>query len=573
MGEIQLYPVITGLLGGLALFLFGMDQLAGGLKAAAGDRMKVILKRLTGNRFVSAGTGAVVTAVIQSSSVTTVLVVGFISAGLMTLTQSVGVIMGANIGTTITAQIIAFKVSAIALPLVAFGFGLVFFARPERVRQIGTILMGLGLVFFGMMVMSEAVHPLRSHEPVIAFMADLRNPLLGILVAAGFTALVQSSSATTGIVIVLASQGMITLPAGIAMIFGANIGTCITALLAAIGKPREAVRAAIVHVLFNVAGVILWFAFIPQLADLVRDISPVAAAGMTGAERLAAEVPRQIANAHTVFNVANTLIFIWFAGPIAWLAVRMVPDRPTPGKWRPKHLSPELLATPALALDAARREVVDLGARVEAMTEAALPALLTGDRRALADLARRDETVDHIHQAVVDYLRDIGRGQLSPHQGIELARLMAVANDLENIGDVIETDLVAVGQHRLAQNIAISPETSDLLGGVHRAVLAAVRDAVAAFADENPTAARGVIARKPEINALVDSVKGHMLARLMAEDPNRIATYTREVEAVEWLKRIYYFAKRLSRQVADPPAVPETVAETLGKAPAPLGTH
>ena len=255
------------LFGGLALFLFGMEQMADALKAVAGERMKNILAKLTANRFMGATTGAFVTAIIQSSSVTTVLVVGFITAGLMSMSQSVGVIMGADIGTTITAQIVAFKVTKAALLMVGVGFSMLFISKQDNIKQYGAMLMGLGLVFFGMSVMSDAMKPLRTFQPFLDLMIQMENPLIGILIAAAFTGLIQSSSATTGIVIVMASQGFITLPAGIALAFGANIGTCVTAMLASIGKPREAVRAALVHVMFNVAGVLIWVFFIDQLAS------------------------------------------------------------------------------------------------------------------------------------------------------------------------------------------------------------------------------------------------------------------------------------------------------------------
>ena len=259
-----------GLLGGLALFLFGMDLMAYSLKVVAGDRMRVLLANLTRNRFAAMGTGAFVTAVIQSSSVTTVLLVGFLSAGLMGLGQSVGVILGANIGTTITAQIVAFKVTHYALAFVALGFPLLAFARRSRIKHHGKGLFGLGLVFLGMGIMGEAMEPLRSHEPFVAWMASMGRPWLGILAGALFTALVQSSSATTGVVIVLAGGGFISLEAGIALCFGANVGTCVTALLAAVGRPRVAMRLAAVHVLFNLLGVLLWLPLIAWLADAVR---------------------------------------------------------------------------------------------------------------------------------------------------------------------------------------------------------------------------------------------------------------------------------------------------------------
>ncbi|HRX81799.1 MAG TPA: Na/Pi symporter, partial [Pirellulaceae bacterium] len=250
--SIEVGTILMGLLGGLALFLFGMDQMSDALKLIAGEGIKRDLAKLTTNRFTGALAGAFVTTIIQSSSVTTVLVVGFISAGLMSLTQSIGVIMGANIGTTVTAQLIAFKITHYSLVLVAIGFFMLFCSKNEKVRHYGHMIMGLGLIFFGMHLMSEGTSPLRTYPPFMDMMQQIDNPLTAILLAAVFTALVQSSSATTGLVITLASQGFISLDAGIALVFGANIGTCITAGLASLGKSREAVRAALVHVVFNV---------------------------------------------------------------------------------------------------------------------------------------------------------------------------------------------------------------------------------------------------------------------------------------------------------------------------------
>ena len=238
----EIGSIIMGLMGGLALFLFGMDQMSDAVKIMAGQRMKDVLGQLTTNRVKAASAGAFITAVIQSSSVTTVLVVGFITAGLMTLTQSVGVIMGANIGTTITAQMIAFKVTRLALVLVTVGFAILFTSKRQRTKQIGTAIMGVGLIFFGMNLMSEATEPLRGYPAFVDAMGNLDNLMLAVLIGAGFTALIQSSAATTGVVIVLASQDLVTLETSIAVIFGANIGTCITALLASIGKPTRPYR-------------------------------------------------------------------------------------------------------------------------------------------------------------------------------------------------------------------------------------------------------------------------------------------------------------------------------------------
>jgi phosphate:Na+ symporter len=538
------------LFGGLALFLFGMDQMAEALKAVAGERMKIVLARLTTNRFMGALTGAFVTAIIQSSSVTTVLVVGFISAGLMSMAQSIGVIMGANIGTTITAQIVAFKVTKAALLMIAVGFALLFFSAHEKIRHYGAMLMGLGLIFFGMTVMSDAMYPLRVYQPFLDLMTHMENPAVGILVATLFTALVQSSSATTGIVIVMASQGFITLPAGIALAFGANIGTCVTALLASIGKPREAVRAAVVHVLFNVFGVLIWVGLISRLAEFVTWLSPVHAQ-LSGTERMAADTPRQIANAHTFFNIANTLIFIGFTGQMARLVEWLVPDKPLEegAVAQPRYLDDSLFDTPSLALDRVRLEIGHIGDRVRDMLRLILPAILSGDRAALRDVARIDDDVDVLHGHVVTYLGRISRKVLSEKQTTEFVNLMAAVNDLENIGDVIETDLVHLGNQRISAGVSISPSTRQVLTQVHQAIESATDLAIRAVVENNPDAASEVIDMKEGIGELTQSAAMHQIKRLVAEEPNRLAAYTIEMDIIEKMKRAYYFAKRMAKSV------------------------
>lgn len=542
--------LLMGLFGGLALFLYGLDQLAEALKSVAGAKMKVILARLTKNRFMGVFTGAFVTSVIQSSSVTTVLVVGFITAGLMTMTQSVGVILGANIGTTITAQIIAFKITHYALLLVTLGFGLTFVSRREKAKQWGMVLLGLGLVFYGMGVMGDAMNPLREYQPFLDMMIQMEAPLLGILAGAAFTGLVQSSSATTGIVIVMAGQGFITLPAGIALIFGANIGTCITALLAAIGKPREALRAGMVHVLFNVLGVLIWLAFIDDLAAYVVSISPVAE-GLTGLEKLGAETPRQIANAHTIFNIANTVIFIGFAGLLARAVEYLVPERPPDDERaiRVKYLDMELLTNPSLALDRARMEILNMGDQVREMMTETLPAVLTGNKESLAEIAEMDNNVDRLYGHIVTYLGKVSKEGLTESESEEFMELMEAANSLESIGDVIETNLVTLGQLRIEDEVQISQATREVIEDFHAGVLRALDMSLVAVTQRNPSAAMQVIEMKARINELAESAALHEAERLVAQEPNRLEAYRIEMDILEALKRIYYFCKRMARGV------------------------
>jgi phosphate:Na+ symporter len=561
VGTLEIGTIIIGLFGGLALFLYGMDKMTDALKIVAGGGMKSLLARLTTNRFNAAIAGAFVTAVIQSSSVTTVLVVGFISAGLMSLTQSMGVIMGANIGTTVTAQIVAFKVTQYALVMVAIGFVMQFVSKQKRIQQYGAMIMGLGLIFFGMELMSSATKPLRAYQPFIDLMQQMDNPLLGVLIGALFTAIIQSSSATTGVVIVLASQGFITLEAGIALAFGANIGTCVTAILAAIGKPREAVQAAVVHVLFNVLGVVIWFGFIGQLAALVRLMSPTVPE-LTGMARLAAEVPRQVANAHTLFNVTNTFIFIWFTGPIAMLVHRLVPKRPItePERVKPMYLDEILLETPELALDRVRLELGWLGAHTLRMVRKALPTVIFGTREDLEALAAIDDDVDSLYSEIVNYLGKLAQQNLLQSQSEQAHDYMTVANYIESIGDMIETNLVEAGSERLKQSVQISATTRELLQSLHDEVFWAVERAVLALTSSDRGPAEEVMAAKLKINRLANQAEKHLSQRLIAAEPNRFDAFRIESEIVEYLKRVYYFAKRIAKVVADADRVYKVMA-------------
>jgi len=548
--EIDWLTLLMGLFGGLALFLFGMDQMSEGLKAAAGDALKDVLAHLTKNRVMGAVTGAFVTAVLNSSSVTTVLVVGFISAGFMTLSQSVGIIMGANIGSTFTAQIVAFNITQYALIMVTVGFYMLFATKQEKTRHYGAMIMGLGLVFYGMGVMGEAMSPLRSYHPFIDLMSRMENPLLGILVGAVFTGLVQSSAATTGIAIVMAAGGLITLPAGIALAFGANIGTCVTALLAAIGKPVDAVRAAVVHILFNVAGVLVWVMFIPQLADFVIAISP-AAPELAGKARMAAEVPRQIANAHTVFNVANTLLFLGFTTGFARLVERLVPEKPAAAEKRivqPKYLDGEMLEIPSMALERVRFEIGHMGESITEMLARLDAGFLERDRHKLDEVTMLDDRVDILNEAILEYLSEIRQHALTDRQSTEFQALMGATINLESLADIIETDLTAIGRKFLDEELQASETTRLLLRDLADKVALAVANVIRAIRENDETAAAEVIALKDDIRRLADEAMQRQSERLGLKEPRHLALVQLEMEVLEHLRRIYTLAKRVAKE-------------------------
>ncbi len=547
-----------GLFGGLALFLFGMDIMTRSLKRAAGEYLKSLLARLTRNRFVAAAMGAFVTSIIQSSSVTTVILVGFISAGLLSMGQSVAVIMGANIGTTITAQILAFKVTTLALPIITIGFLVSFIAKRDEWRQYGLMVLGLGLVFYGMSVMSGAVKPLRSYEPFIAFMTTLDHPLLAALAGAAFTAIIQSSSATTGILIVMAGQGLIGLEPAIAIALGANIGTCITAGLASIGKPREAVRAAVVHTLFNVAGVLLWIGFVPQLAELARAISPAHEA-LTGMERLAADAPRQIANVHTFFNVINTFVFIGFTTQIARFVEWLIPDRPLSKEeaLAPLYLDEVLLMTPSIALAATRREIVRLGEWVRDMLNDVLPAVISRKRSVLETIARKDKAVDNLHREIVGYLAKISTGDLSAAETDELMELIEIANDLEYVADRTAADIVTSARKSLSEGVVISEKTAVIISKFHAEIVKALTRTLQAVAGRDHELASKVRSKKKYVASMKRRIATHEVKRLTADAPNRLVTYAREIETVELLDGIFKIIRRIARTQEQKTDTPE----------------
>jgi len=551
--EISWFFLAIGLIGGLSLFLYGMERMSDALKNVAGEKMKDILGMLSNNRIMGLITGALVTAVIQSSSVTTVMLVGFVTANLMSLSQTIGVILGADIGTTITAQIVAFKVTQYALLLLAVGFGMLFVSKKEKIQQYGYMTMGLGMIFFGMGVMKDAMEPLRTFQPFIDVMANMSNPILAMVVAAIFTALIQSSSATMGVLIVLAMQGLITLEAGIALALGANIGTCVTAGLASLGKPREAVRVAVSHVLFKIIGVLVLLPLIGPFAKFIVYISPSPSEGLTSLEAAASVLPRQVANAHTLFNVGIAVLFLPFIAQFTRFIFWLVPDKPLPEfeEIQPKYLSDMLFQTPSLALDAARHEIKRMGKRVDLMNTAMLPAVLTGNKETLQAVREMDEEVDVLYKHIVNYLAEVSKLQLNEYQTQKMVKLMGAVNDLEHIGDVIEVNLVDLGEKRVKKGFKISEATQKVIKTVHVVVSDALKAAVRAVVEEDKDFAARVISMNEDMDRLVEQADLHQAKRLVSEDSGKFEAYRVEVEIIEKLKRIYYHARRMAKTVVE----------------------
>jgi phosphate:Na+ symporter len=560
IGEPLHYGVMAmGLLGGLAVFLFGLEQMTAGLKAAAGSRMKDLLARMTRNPLRAILAGTFTTAVIQSSTVTTVLVVGFVQSGLMSLQQAIGVVMGASIGTTVTAQIIAFKVTNFALAAIALGFLLQSVAKSRLVQRYGTMLLGLGLVFLGMNLMGEAMGPLRDWPPFIEAMAKYSGPLPAVLIGAAFTAIVQSSSATTGVIVVLASQGMIPLETGLALALGANLGTTLTALLAAIGKRAEAVQTALAYLIFKAVGVVAWLLLLEPLAEAMRALSPVYPA-LEGAARLAAETPRQIANGYMALNMLNAAVMIWFSGPLARLVQRLAPGRPEPepvGE-QPKFLDDALLETPELALDRVRMELGHLAETVLRLLGRGPGLVFDGTAEQVEEIPRMDGDVDALHDAIIGYLGRLSQRSLDVPQTELLHDYMAAAGHFESMGDIVEMNLSHAARVRLAAEVHVSPETREVIGALWDKVFWTAGQAARAAASSSAEAAQAVIDAKPEVNRLARKAELQLARRLAAPGERRVALYRIETDLAEAAKRVYDAARRIAKRMTeiDMPAGP-----------------
>lgn len=426
---------LIGLLGGLGLFLYGMQMMSNGLEAAAGNRMKKILEKLTANRFLGVVVGAVITAVIQSSSATTVMVVGFVNSGMMTLQQAVWIIMGANVGTTITGQLIALDVGAIA-PLFAFiGVAFIVFLKNEKLHHYGKIIAGLGILFIGMDMMSAAMVPLRESETFVNIITRFSNPVLGILAGAIFTAIIQSSSASVGILQALASSGVIGLPQAVYVLFGQNIGTCITAVLASIGTSRVAKRTTIIHLLFNIIGTTLFtiICILTPFTTLVEGFTPN-------------NVSAQIANMHTIFNITTTILLIPFGTYLAKLATRILPDLPEERDdvMHLEYIQPFIpienrgetkIGISAIAITAIRNELIRMTQMTRKNVGLSFDAVHDNNLALVEDVRNREEYIDYLNKEISKYISRMLVKERNPKDSQYMSALFKVCGNLERIGD------------------------------------------------------------------------------------------------------------------------------------------
>nr|WP_251137410.1 Na/Pi cotransporter family protein [Exiguobacterium sp. s150] len=491
--------------GGLGIFLFGIKSMGDGLQKSAGNRLRDILDKYTTNPFLGVLAGIIVTVLIQSSSGTTVITVGLVSAGFMTLRQAIGVIMGANIGTTVTAFIIGFDVGAYALPMIAVGAVFLFFFKKEKFQHLGQVMFGLGALFYGLELMGDGMRPLRSSEYFIDLTQSMsENPFLGVIVGTVFTVLVQSSSATIGILQELYAGGSIELDAALPVLFGDNIGTTITAILASIGASVAARRTAAAHVIFNLIGTVIFLVILPLFTQYIFWITDL----------LAIESKMQIAFAHGTFNVANTFIQFWFIGAIAWMVTKLVPGEDSIVDTKAQHLDPIFIQqSPSIAVEQAKYEVIRMGDFAKLGLDEARNYMATGDKKHSEKSAHIEEALNSLNAKITDYLVKLAAVDLTEQESQEHKTLMHAINDIERIGDHVE-NIIELIDYKTATRVTLSEDAQKELTEMYDLTRSTLEKSLQTLASGDMNEARQVIEMEAKLDMLERQFRKNHVVRL-----------------------------------------------------------
>jgi phosphate:Na+ symporter len=533
-----LVMVALGVLGGLGVFLFGMFFLNDSLQKVAGNKLKNLLIMLTNNPLKGLMTGLVVTGINQSSSATTVLEVSLVSVGLMTFYQSMAVTVGAEIGSTLLAQLVAFKVSDFAAIIAGLGFFITFFSKSKKIKQVGDIILSFGVLFIGMKIMSDSLSPLKTYQPFLELMENVANPIVGILVGLAFTLVVQSSGATTGIVISLALAGTITLKQAIPLNLGAMVGTCITAILGSIGRGREGKRVAFFHVLHQIAGVALVFPFM----TIINYKGAPAWIHFTEWFTLTffgtTDVTRQIAMAHTLISVFNAVWILPILRPAYRLINLVLPSKEEEKPFGPIYLDENLVATPDLALVQVRKEIVREGEIVVEMLKETINVFDCREIRLCDTVSLKDIRVDILHNAIVPYLTRIGQQVLNDEQSKEQTALLYITADVEAVGDIIDKNIMPLARKKFENKLWFSDEGWEDIMQLHTRVLKVIEHAVRAIRDNDREYAQLVANSKPEIGSYEDELRRKHIARLNAGLKESLDTSSIHIDLIDQFKRI-----------------------------------
>ena len=498
------FEIFTGIFGGLGLFLYGMKLMSDGLENAAGEKLKGILEKVTTNRFIAVLVGAVVTSIIQSSSATTVMVVSFVNAGLMSLVQAVGVIMGANIGTTITAQMVSFDLDTIAPIFIGLGAILTLVAKKKKVKDISSIALGFGILFLGMGTMSGAMKPVAEMPAFSQFIVVVgNNAILGLLTGLIMTAIVQSSSATTGILVALAATGAIDMRLAFPVILGCNIGTCVTALLASMGANRIAKKAALMHLFFNIFGAIIFFPFISQVKDLVEHIRPD-------------NVARQVANAHTIFNVVVTVVMFPLAGYLVKLVNFILPGGLAEDKKGAIYLDKQVLETPIIASGQVVKETIRMAEFARDNFILSMRAFLEGNQECIDKVYSNEDIINTVEKEITDYLVELSQHNLPEVESRLISETYHTINDIERIGDHA-TNIVELASEKIEKKLELSKEALAEIEEIYNTTLESLNLSITNYSNNKSINSKDIEYIEEQIDSLEKKFRDSNINRLNAK--------------------------------------------------------
>ncbi len=537
--------LLLGLFGGLILFLFGMNLMSTGLQKSAGDKMRSILSTLTHNNFIGLSVGALVTMIIQSSSATSAMLVSFVNSGLMRFKQTIGILLGASIGTTITAQLIAFNLADYSLGIIAVGGALFMFSNVKSAKHLGETIFGFGILFFGMDIMSDSMVPLRSYEPFLTLIYSLENPILGIIVGACFTAIIQSSSAFIGIMIILAGQNLLTIESSIALLLGANLGTPITAILASIKTTTEAKRVALALLLQKVILAVLFVGFIPQLIDLLNK------EGIFGADSLG----RQIANAHTIFNVTLAILCFPFIKPFARFVTKILPSKTvaTEEIITTKYLDKGMLNKPAFALQLAKEETIRLSSKIQVSLELILAPFIENNIEYLKNLEKQRDISKKIRDEIHSYLMNIKHSGESKVHSEELFTISHALTELSHINDSITKILHRRAEKWIDRHYEFSAAEREEILSFHRNTMQLFCSSIAVFKENsmNDTLKLNSINDKAKLQSqkALEIEKAHF-ERLLENEQTEAKNTKTYLELINMFKTIGNHSVNISKNVA-----------------------
>ena len=523
-------------LGGLALLLYGMQLMSDGLQKVAEDRLQRLFEVLAGKIVYGVLLGTVVAAILQSSGITTIMTVSMVNAGLMTLKQAFGIVMGANIGTTVTAQLIAFKVTDFVTVFLALGFGLNILATRKKIKFVGQIMLGFGIMMLGMQTMSNAVAPLRQYPGFVDFIQTFaENPLIGLLVGTIMTCVVQSSTATIGILMAMAGQGLIPLEGAIPVMLGDNVGTCITSVLASLRANKAAKRVAYSHVLYNLIGSIIFIIFMGWFVKFVLYISPEG------------DIARQIANSHTAFNLLSTVIFMPIAGQFVAFVEMLVPGKDQVVTRKPMFLDPNMLNTSSLAMPLATKEVVRMGHMAWHNVELAITNIEEKDQKKIDEVLENEPVIDYLESEITKYLTQMSEKQMTPDLAAVHTGLMHACNDIERIGDHAETLAKKIRNMR-EDGVTFSPVAYTELKNLGELVLEASQKAIKALETNDRELAQESLHKSYEVKLLQKEIRKNHVQRLNDKicEPN--AGFVM-IELLMNMKRISDHSKNISQLV------------------------